>query len=205
MLSLARCPLTYLARLAVGLCIFSGTAAAGEFCALSVSISTHDGRPARLTPVLLMDSSGKRVFDEQADGSELRICDFGFGPHKLVIGYGFCYPVTISNIVLRPGRPIHLAVRLNECPADVWRGSCSAYFRVRNSKGQPLDRVRVTSDGNPTPIMTDQFGRVEVFVLKGKPSVITFSRTGYSALQLSLTCPSAEEIDREIVLTPDER
>ena len=137
MLSLARFPLTYLARLAVGLCIFSGTAAAGEFCALSVSISTHDGRPARLTPVLLMDSSGKRVFDEQADGSELRICDFGFGPHKLVIGYGFCYPVTI--------------------------------------------------------------------VLKGKPSVITFSRTGYSALQLSLTCPSAEEIDREIVLTPDER
>src|SRR5258707_913557 len=69
-------------------------AAAEDFCALSVDLVFHDGTPAKLQPVRLLDPAGNTVFDQQPGDSTVRICDFGFGPHKLVVGYKFCYPVT---------------------------------------------------------------------------------------------------------------
>src|SRR5260370_549074 len=72
--------------------------AAEGFCGLSVGLLSSDGSPARLTPVRLVDPSGKTVYDEQVEGPTFQICDFGFGPHTLIIGYGFCYPVTISGL-----------------------------------------------------------------------------------------------------------
>jgi hypothetical protein len=87
----------------LALLMFSATlvehsVAAKEFCALSVELLDSEGAPAKLTPVQLINSSGEIVFDQQVSGSMLHICDFGLGRHKLVVGYGFCYPITISNL-----------------------------------------------------------------------------------------------------------
>ena len=81
-----------------GSVVKTSPAASNGFCALTVDLLAENGAPSRLTPVRLIDPSGKTVFDQQVDGPVVRICDFGFGPHKLAVGYGFCYPVTISNL-----------------------------------------------------------------------------------------------------------
>jgi hypothetical protein len=179
--------------------LFAGSAVAEEFCALSVDVLFHDGSRARLQPVQLIDSSGKVVFDQETEDSQLHICDFGFGPHKLVVGYGFCYQTTISGLQLRLGYPIHLTVRLNECPRDVWRGGCVVYLRVRESNGSPIDHVNVSLGPGPQSNVTDRFGRVEVRLGFGKSAVATISKDAYLSDFLPLRCAEAEEfIEKEI-------
>jgi hypothetical protein len=113
-----RCIATRLLLWSIAALLSVASAKSEVFCALTVQVLFQDGSPARLQPARLTDPSGKIVFDEQIENSSFSICDFGIGAHKLTVGYGFCYPVTISGIRLRLGRPIHLVVRLNQCPPD---------------------------------------------------------------------------------------
>ena len=179
--------------------------AAKDFCALTVELVDSHGAPAKLTPVRLIDSSGRTVFDEQIEGPTVRICDFGFGLHRLVAGYGFCYPVTISNLRLGMGRPIHLTVRLNACPPDIWGGSlCDGYLRVREPSGAavPGARLRLAPANGTSDSLSDQYGRVESFLVGGSSAVATISKEGYGAQHMSLRCTQSEEIEREVLLTP---
>ena len=184
-------------------CLSGGSAAAEEFCALSLDILFHDGSPAKRQPVRLKDSSGKVVFDEQAENSKLLICDFGFGEHELIVGYNRCYPITISGLRLRLGQPIHLTVRLNECPPDVWGGSsCSLYFRVREPEGRKIQGVGVSLGRGSLPSITDSFGRAGSTLLGGTTTVATLSKEGYVPEHVPVHCAHSEDIDREVVLKP---
>ncbi len=175
---------------------------AGEFCALSVEIHDQKDQPARLTPVQLVDPSGRTVFDEQVEGSTVRICDFGFGPHQLRVGYSFCYPITISGLRLILGRSIHLTVRLNQCPPDIWYGRlCRVYLRVREQAGAQARGVNVAWGTNEPPGMTDQFGRVESYLLEGQSTQARLSGGGYVTESVPLECPESEQvIEKEVVL-----
>lgn len=183
-------------------CYVSGAAFAEDFCALSVEVQFHDGSPARLTPVRLVDPSGKVVFDEQAEKSTFRICDFGFGPHSLVVGYGFCYPTTVSGLELHLGRPIHLMVRLNECPPHVSRGSCSVYLRARSPSGSALENVSVSWGTGGPPGATDAYGRVGTSLVGPATTTAILTKEGYIPESIALHCTKSEGIEREIVLKP---
>ena len=176
-----------------------------DFCALTVELADSQGAPAKLTPVRLIDSSGKTVFDEQIEGPTVRICDFGFGLHRLVAGYGFCYPVTISNLRLGMGRPIHLTVRLNACPPDIWGGSlCDGYLRVREPSGAavPGTRLRLAPANGTSDSLSDQYGRVESFLAGGSSAVATISKEGYDSQHVSFRCAHSEDIEKEAILAP---
>lgn len=177
--------------------------AAKDFCALTVGLLDSRGAPAKLTPVQLIDPSGKIVFDEQIEGPTARICDFGFGPHSLVVGYGFCYPVTISNLRLRVGRPIHLTVRLNACPPDNWGGSlCQVYLRVHESSGAAVPGARLARGDGTSDNLSDQYGRVQAFLVSGSSVAATISKDGYTSQHLSLRCAHSEDIESEVILKP---
>ena len=178
-------------------------AATKAFCALTLDVLDSGGAPAKLTPVKLIDSSGAIVFDQQVEGSTVRICDFGFGPHRLVVGYGRCYPATISNLRLRMGRPIHLTVRLNACPPDNWGGSlCDVYLRVREPSGAPVAGAGLALGDDGSNSLSDQYGRVESFLVGGSSAVATISKEGYGSQHLTLRCTQSEDIEKEVLLTP---
>lgn len=101
-------------------CLCCTYAQTKEFCALSVELVPVRGTQLRHIPVRLLDQSGKAVFDEQVNNPAFRICDFGFGPHTLVVGSSNCHPMEIHGLRLRFGEPITLTVPLNECQRDVW-------------------------------------------------------------------------------------
>src|SRR5450755_3161993 len=99
------------------------SAASPEFCALSVKISNSDGRPINSTTVELFDSSG-HVESRRTVGAEFQICDFSFGPHTLRLGTNECFPLSVSNLEVRLGKPIALDVRLPKCVlGDIMYGS----------------------------------------------------------------------------------
>lgn len=175
-------------------------ASAEEFCALTADLQYQDGRPARLTPVRLTDPAGKVVFDGPAVDSQVRICDFGFGPHKLEVGYTFCYPVAISGLRLRLGRPIRLTIRLNDCPPDEWRGSCRAYLRVRNSSESPIEGVAISWGTGQDPVTTDRFGRAEISILPDTSTAAVLAKPGYATEKVILRCETSEDIERTISL-----
>ncbi len=184
--------------IAIGVCAFAANAAAAEFCALTVDIIGTDGHPARLTPVRLIDPSGKTVFDKEVEGSSVKICDFGFGPHTLMVGYRHCYPVSIPNLVLRLDEPLRLVVRLNQCARDGMRDNvCLVYLRVHDPSGSPVENAVVVSSSDAP--RTDSFGRVMNYVLTGT-SIIVIRAPGFLEANIPLTCMSTEEIDKEITL-----
>jgi hypothetical protein len=186
-----------LCLIATAACFFTANASAAEFCALSIRIITPEGRPARLTPVKLLDPSGKVIFDEQVETSEVQICDFGFGAHTLVVGYRYCHPVSISGLVLHLDEPLRLTVQLNQCSNDVWRDGCLVYLRIRDPSGSPVENATLVSS-SVVPSSSDRFGRVTGNILKGNSSVV-LKKAGYVELRIPLACPASEEIDKEII------
>jgi|SRR5579862_3721714 len=188
---------------AIAGCLFGGSAAGETFCALSVEVRFHDGRPARLQPVKFIDPSGNIVFDEQIENSTFQICDFGFGEHRLVVGSSRCYQTAVSGIELRLGRPIHLTVWLNDCPRHISRGkNCSVYLRVRNPSASALAGVNVSLGTDRPPGTTDDFGRVETYVKGAASTTAVLTKEGNVAEHVPLRCEDSEDIQRDVVLIP---
>lgn len=180
-----------------------GRARAAEFCALTVDIIRPDGSPARFTPVRFLDPAGKALLDETVESSTLRICDFGFGPHTLVIGHSYCHPVAFEGLRLRLDEPIHLIARLNTCSRDRWPGNlCSVYLRVRDAGGGRIGGALLRWNA-PTPGATsDSMGRLAAFLVGGDKTTATVSKVGYVTSTLSLACAGSEDIEIEVVLEP---
>ena len=65
--------------------------AAEQTCLLTVYVEDDMHRPAIKTWVELRDEESRVVRKEQISGQPLRICDFGFGKHTLIIEGNSCY------------------------------------------------------------------------------------------------------------------
>jgi hypothetical protein len=181
-------------------------AKAVDFCALTVDIQDSTGGPAKLTHVQLVDPTGKVVFQDQVEGSTLRICDFGFGEHKLVVGNPRCYPNTVSGIRLRLDEPIHLTVRLNWCPRDHFAGNlCSVYLRVQDQAGKPVPQATLSWDRISAKALSDEVGRVEAPLVSGQSVVATVSKSGYSTETIPISCTDGRAVELRVLLRPRAR
>jgi hypothetical protein len=181
---------------------FPHLSSGATFCALTVHVLS-ESKPANVSKVRLFDMSGKVVFDEEVKGADVRICDFGFGPHKLVVGWDHCSPTTVSDLRLRPGRPITLLVRLNMC-TESWGSetSCRVYLRIREPGGAPIGQAHLSFGDEAQDGVSDEFGRFEWSMNQGAVGVATVTRTGYIPSRIDLRCPAPTEIEKEVVIAP---
>jgi len=174
-----------------------------DFCALTVDILKADGSPANLTPMKFIDPAGKVISDETVEGPVLRICDFGFGRYKLVLGFEHCYPVAFENLRLRLDESIHLVARLNSCSADRFPGNtCAVYLRVRDSNGGPVKGAVLSWTANTPGAASDDMGRVGAFLVGGESTNASVSKEGFKSQTLSLKCVNSEDLEREVALEP---
>lgn len=185
---------------------FTLFAASPEFCALSVKISAPDGRAINTTWIELVDSSG-HVESRRMVGAEFQICDFSFGPHTLRLGTNECFPISVSNLEVRLGKPVTLDIKLPECVyGDAMYGSstgetaCFTYFRTPTGDGKPLSQVEISPKIGSGGTLSDSYGRLQGIV--AGTMEITFTKLGYSSRTLRVSCPRAGPLEVSVALTP---
>lgn len=189
---------------AIFVAIFLPEIRAGEFCAVTLFVSSPDGKPA-VVRVHMLDRSGNVELNTFSEIQGLKICDFGFGPHRIVISPDSCFPTTVSNLRVLDGRPITLHVIDNPCtkyPTE--SNGCKVYFRVRSGAGEKIAgatiRPSMTRDDH---LETDSFGRAWTVMLPSMSFRFTASHEGYSPESLDVTCPDSNKlIEREFMLSP---
>jgi len=176
------------------------TARADDFCALTLRVTGPMGEPSRSTWIELDDASGRVVWRDAMQGPDLKICDFGFGPHTLRVGTNECLPVAISNLRVVFGFPLSLHVILDGCGyREQMRKGCLVYLRTVGTDGQPLPGVNFSPPivrGDPQ--RTDGFGRWQS--LFGGEHDLTFSKPGFAPVAVHVRCNDNEEVDQEIVM-----
>jgi hypothetical protein len=198
MISLRLVPLFWAA---ISLCLGAQIAKADEFCAVTLNVEGPDHRPISSTWIELDDPSGHLLRKEMMVGPALRICDFGFGPHTLRVGTNECLPVTISNLQVVIGRPVHLDVTLNPCGYSeiLLRSACLLYLRVTDSEGKPLPGVTLSPGVAGGPVVTmDSYGRFQTLVAGSRDLVLY--KDGFEDQSVHVTCRDKEEIDRPILM-----
>lgn len=192
-------PTSLLALIALGILLHTPfVARAEDFCAVTAEVFAADGRPNNMTWIQLDDPSGKPVRKELVRGPIVRICDFGFGPHTLRIGINECLSVSISNLRVVFGSPLHLRVYTNVCGYRSLRSGCLAYFRVVDDSGAGLPDVDLSLPPSDRPQRTDSFGRWQGLFSGNRHFV--FSKPGFEAVNMQVECRRDEEIEQQVVM-----
>ena len=182
------------------LAILSKALPAEGFCALTLKIEKSDGTPAAGTWVDLVGPRGDVQKSEFVRGDTYRICDFGFGPHAIIVGSNECHPVTVSKLYLRLGHPILLHVRKNKCEDGGEHTGCDVYLRISDEHGKPIERATVSSEGHGWVNRADEFGRISSLLADGD-RVLSVSADGYEPNTFSIRCENGTDVRREIVLS----
>lgn len=180
-------------------------ARAEDFCALTVEVLGDDLRPGSSTWVELLDERGNSELVKSVLGSTLRICDFSFGPHTLRVGTNECLPVSVSNLQVRFGTPIHLKVILNACGyREQVRNACLLYIRAVDDANKPLGGAEVAPVGPyaDAPTKTDSYGRIQQLYRGDREFVLT--KEGYEPGRARVKCDKTEELDVKIVMKKTE-
>jgi hypothetical protein len=173
------------------------TASAQDFCALTVRVKAEDGFPTGSIWVELLDSSGNVKLKKATDGSTLKICDFDFGPHSLRVGTNECLPVTISNLRVVIGKPVHLNVILNPCAYQEFRNACLLYLRVVDREGNPVPGAEISLRPIPAiPAKSDSFGRYQS--LFGGSQDVLLTKEGFEPTKVHAQCKDKEELDIKV-------
>jgi len=189
------------------LILFSAVAHASDTCAVKLHVTYDDGQALTSTWIELLDSSGKVEIRKMMRGSDLDLCDFGFGRHSLRVGTNECFPVTIENLIVDLKYPIALRVLLPSCNRGEPGGNvCPIYFRIHDSAGMPIPDAMVSvpgvvvTNGPADPQQTDAYGRIQL--LLGGSRTVTFSKQGFEDVTSRIDCGKVREIDTELVMRP---
>jgi hypothetical protein len=175
-------------------------AMAEDFCAITLKVTGPKGEPVTNTWIELVDPSGRVVLRERTQGSEHRICDFGFGPHTLRVGTNEFLPVAVSNLRLMLGAPQILHVILDaRSYGHPMRSGCFVYFRTVDEDRKSLPGVSFSPQLNiKMPSTTDGFGRWQG--LFGGAHDLTFTKPGFAETATHIECKADEEVDVEVVM-----
>ena len=206
MLTLTRSPIpsdrTRTLPFAVTFCLLFGASCArgDDFCALTVNLTSFTGLQPASTWVELVDQSGDVERREEMHGATFKICDFGFGPHTLRVGTNECLPVSISNLRVVLGHPLHLNVMLNACGyQDTFRSTCLLYLRAVDTRGTPVADAEVVFHPSPgTLARTDSFGRFQS-LYRGSREIV-LNKAGFEAGRANARCRETEETDIKVVM-----
>ncbi len=185
---------------AIWLMLSSSSAAAEEFCAVTLNVLDSGGAPISSTWIELVNSEGLVVRKEEMIGPTIRICDFGFGPHTLRVGTNECLPMAISNLRVVMGGPLHLKVTLNGCSyRDVMRNACLLYVRVKDNEGKPVPDADLSRAPPPRlQSKTDAYGRIQTLFRGSRDLVVT--KEGFEPAVARAQCRSDEELDIEVIM-----
>lgn len=168
---------------------------ADDFCAVTLSVRLSDGQPVPSASARLIDPSGETVQRKRVINGRAEFCDFGFGPHSILVRAGSdCGSVLLRGVRLAYGFAQTFGVILNTCgyEGNASGNACFTYLRVASPDGKPLAGVEIKETGVTSPIVaTDRYGRASVSVHAGAQAEFTLLKPGYKTDVLHLGCPTS--------------
>ena len=199
-LPIRRLPSLRILLLGLSWVVSSHAMMAENFCALTLDVVTWEGKPSTVSWVELLDSSGRRVLTKEILGPTVRICDFGFGRHTLRVGTKDCLPVSIENLQVVFGKPLHLKVIRNHCGYQhSVRNACLLYLRAVDNDGRPVEGAELSLWHPPgAPHKTDSYGRFQILYPGNQDIVVT--KEGFEAAKVRAECKETEELDIKVVM-----
>lgn len=173
-----------------------------NFCAIKLIVTTDDGRPIPSTAAELRDRSGRVVARTPIKNGTGEFCDFGIGPHSILIGGNSCGAVEIKNVHLRYKLPQTFDVILNLClgEGDEEGNACFKYVRVLGDDGKPISYAHVERVSSSETNLTDRYGRIFLTVDPGKQDSFVFSKEGYKSSKLQFNCGPIGRSETAVVL-----
>lgn len=176
--------------------------AAEPTCAVRVFLLDSLNQPANGARVSidLLDPRGTLVRSDSTHSGKVEFCDFGLGPHSILIGKDTCLPVSVHDVRARPGRTQNVFVRLNSCPHPAGPLACSIYLRARSTEDLPIVNAKLSISGTAIEIDADQFGRLAAALLPASTALFSIQAPGYRTETVELGCQAAEDIDRLVVM-----
>jgi hypothetical protein len=178
-----------------------GSLFAASVCGLTVHVLSGE-KPASFSRVRLVAPDGTVVRDDEVRGGEDRICDFGPGPHTLIVGEERCFPTTITDVRLDLDRPLEFSVRLNWCREGmVTANLCRLLLRVADSLGRPIRDATATLPKRD-PVMTDDYGRALIVALSEPKETLIITKPGFSPLNVEFSCMKLGTLEeKRVILT----
>jgi len=174
----------------------------GDLCAVEIAVRSPGGAPFRGATIRVLDAKGTYEFETKSgDDGTARICDFGFGPHEIIVSPRSCFPVRFKVDRVLERHPIRLEATLNPCPVyPNDRDYCIAYFRVTSQEGTPIASASIEPPIVPLPQSTDRYGRVWVYLPSGWSKSLSVVASGYLPKAVTVNCRSTEVVEKPVVL-----
>jgi len=187
--------------LAMGLLISPQNSLGMERCAVTVTVVNEATIPIKAQQeVLLIGPAGQVVGSSRTQDGVARFCEFGFGPHHILVGNpSNCGAVEIKNVRYDPFRDQSFRVYLNPCLGGSQLSTgCVALLRVVNGKGDPVVNAVSMARGK-----VRQSDRSSLFIYRlrvGEELAVSFEADGYQPADTTLACRYIQLFEREIVL-----
>jgi hypothetical protein len=173
-----------------------------DACPLVVNVTGPGKEPVSGVTVELEDSQGAVVFRGRSGSSSVKICDFGFGRHTLVVDRRGCWPTRLEIKGLAGPLESQLNVTVNDCPPEQWRTGCLVHMRIRTKEdGRSVRDALVTSIPSGVRRRSDAYGRVWPLVAPGATTKLVISAAGFSEESSEVRCKSTELIELPVTLT----
>jgi hypothetical protein len=176
--------------------------AADEFCAVELSVIDRYGRIQDAPfPVVLKDSHGTVVARTTLQKGTARFCDFGFGPHSILIGRPeSCGSTEIRNITFKWRNPQHFVSVLNFCIGEGDGGltGCPIELRVTDQEGRPVPFP--TAKNNGRNVRGQETGFLATALSPGQSTELVVEAGGYTERRLSFRCDKVQIFQETVVL-----
>lgn len=188
-------------------CLLPSAHAQSTFCAVSVTILNASGKQMLTGSAKLISPSGEAIDDQKVESGVVRFCDFGPGDHSIQIESGSCQTTTIGRVRMLYRFPQALTAIVN-CIGGTGDGSgnaCYTFVRVRTSDQHALRDVIIESDKQTR--VTDEYGRTDVSVPRGKTQTFHVQKVGFVPRTLVLACSEERigTIEAVVVLIKEPR
>ncbi|MEP7367836.1 MAG: hypothetical protein ABI972_31630 [Acidobacteriota bacterium] len=175
--------------------------ASQEMCGLTVKVITPVGAPFSGMPVQLIGPAGATIQEQSTDAQGIaRFCDFGFGPHTLLVDDKTCLPVVVKNVRLDLRAEQTVTIVKNSCAH--WMGSrgCSVYLRVGDESKRAIPSPLLEVEGVAEPIDGDRFGRLRATLSPNSSARFRVSAGGYLSRNIEIPCSQFEDIELNVTL-----
>lgn len=196
-------PLKTIRRAGLFLFLVAASAAAKDYCSLTVQVANAHGYKPTGVSVSLVEVNGRVETGATKDG-EVRFCDLGMSPVTLTIGErDRCNEVVVRNVALSwdTERVVNVVYDREYCNGDELQAQgCSILLRFVDEQGKPVPDVQFAAPtGRLRSVHSDAYGRALVGLQLGETVIANARSVSHIGEQIELKCAISSK--RELIVT----
>lgn len=196
-------PLEAIRRVGLFLFLVAATAAAKDYCSLTVEVANARGYKPTGVSVSLVEDNG-RVETATTNAGEAKFCDLGISRVTLTIGErDRCNEIVVRNVALNwdTERVLNVLYDREYCNGDELQSiGCSVLLRFVDEQGKSIPDVQFEPPvGRLRNAHSDTYGRALVGLRLGETVIVAARSPNYMGETIELRCSTTSK--RELIVT----